>query len=308
VTRVAAVDCGTNTVRLLVADLDPVSGAEAELVREARVVRLGEGVDAAGRLSAEALARALAVVEEYAATARGLGAEAVRFCATSAVRDAANAPAFLGAVHVRLGVVPETLSGTEEARLSYDGATRSLPGLPEPVLVVDVGGGSTETVLGRGDGTVLAAHSLDLGAVRLTERCLAGDPPSASEVAGAEAEVDRALDRLPAHGVDLAVAASVVAVSGTALTVAAAVLGLPRLERSALHGAVVEVDAVHRVAERLLAMPVARRSGLAYMHPGRADVIGAGALVLDRVLRRTRVPQLRISVADLLDGIAWSRA
>jgi exopolyphosphatase/guanosine-5'-triphosphate,3'-diphosphate pyrophosphatase len=306
VTRVAAVDCGTNTIKLLVADLDPVSGAETELVREARMVRLGQGVDRTGRLADEALGRTFAAVEEYARLVDRHRADRVRFCATSAARDASNADVFAAGVEARLGVVPEVVTGPEEAALSFAGATRSLGPVPAPVLVVDVGGGSTELVLGDGHGDVRGGHSLDVGSVRMTERHLHDDPPSPGSVDAAAAEIDAALDTLPGHGVPLDAARTVVAVSGTGLTVAAAVLDLPALTRELVDGAEVPVDEVHRTTARLLGMTVADRRALPYMHPGRADVIGAGALVLDRVLARTSVASLRVSVRDILDGIAWS--
>jgi exopolyphosphatase/guanosine-5'-triphosphate,3'-diphosphate pyrophosphatase len=307
-TRVAAVDCGTNTIKLLVADLDPVRGTEVELVREARMVRLGQGVDRTGRLADEALARVFAAVEEFAGLVERHGAERVRFCATSAARDATNADVFTAGVEARLGVVPEVLTGDAEARLSFAGATRSLGPVPTPVLVVDVGGGSTELVVGDGHGDVRAGHSLDIGSVRMTERHLHGDPPSAASVRAAAAEVDTALDGVAGPGLAVDAARTVVAVSGTGLTVAAVALDLPALTRDLVDGAVVPVDDVHATATRLLGMTVAERRALPCMHPGRADVIGGGALVLDRVLARTSVASLRVSVRDILDGIAWSVA
>jgi exopolyphosphatase/guanosine-5'-triphosphate,3'-diphosphate pyrophosphatase len=306
VTRVAAVDCGTNTIKLLVADLEPATGSEVELVREARMVRLGQGVDRTGRLAEEALARVFAAVEEYAVLVDHHGVGRIRFCATSAVRDAANADVFVAGVEARLGVTPEVVSGAEEALLSFAGATRSLGGVPAPVLVVDIGGGSTELVLGDGDGRVVVGHSLDVGSVRMTERHLHEDPPASSSVAAAAATIDAALDTLPDHGVLLESAGTVVAVSGTGLTVAAAVMDLPSLSRELVDGAVVPVRGVHDAAARLLAMTVAERRALPFMHPGRADVIGGGALVLSRVLARTPVESVQVSVRDILDGIAWS--
>ncbi len=305
-TRVAAVDCGTNTIKLLIADLDPATGTETELVREARMVRLGQDVDRTGRLADEALARVFAAVEEYAVLVDRHGAGRTRFCATSAVRDAANADDFVTGVEARLGVTPEVVTGDEEARLSFAGATRTLGPVPAPVLVVDVGGGSTELVLGDGHREVRAGHSLDVGSVRMTERHLREDPPSAASVRAAAAEIDAALDTLPGHGVALGSARTAVAVSGTGLTVAAAVLDLPALTREGVDGAVVPVSGVHQATSRLLGMTVAERRALPYMHPGRADVIGAGALVLDRVLARTSVESVQVSVRDILDGIAWS--
>ena len=305
VSRVAAVDCGTNTVKLLVADLDPESGEEVELVRASRMVRLGQGVDRTGRLADEAVARVFAAVEEYSALVaeHAVATGALRFCCTSAVRDAANATVFLDGVEERLGVRPEVVSGSEEAALSFTGATLVAADLEGPVLVVDIGGGSTELVLGE-PGAPGPGHSLDIGSVRLTERYLAGDPPTDEEVARAQVEIDRHLETLPGHGVRLDSARTVVAVSGTGLTVAAAVLDLPALQRDGLDGAVVPVDGVVEAARRLLAMTVEERRALPYMHPGRADVIGGGALVLASVLTRAQVSTLRVSVRDILDGIA----
>jgi exopolyphosphatase / guanosine-5'-triphosphate,3'-diphosphate pyrophosphatase len=304
--RVAAVDCGTNTVKLLVADLDPDTGEERERVRTSRMVRLGQGVDETGRLSDAALDRLFSALEEYAGILTGHDVTAIRFCATSAARDASNGDVFVEGVRERLGVPPEVIGGAEEAALSYDGATRGLTDIEAPLLVVDIGGGSTELVLGNGHGDVQAGHSLDIGSVRLTERCLRGDPPGDEEVADAVRTIDAALDELPGHGVDLRSARSLVVVSGTGLTVAAAALDLPDLDRDALHRAVVGADPVRKAAARLLGMRVAARAALGYMTPGREDVIGGGALVLDRILDRTPVSTLRVSVSDILDGIAWS--
>ena len=303
--RAAGIDCGTNTIKLLVADLDPSSGELVELVRTTRMVRLGQGVDARPRLHPEALERVMTAVEEYADLLREHGSPPLRFCATSAVRDATNRDVFLDGVHERLGVRPEVLSGAEEARLSYAGATRGLGDARSPVLVVDIGGGSSELVLGDG-ATVDAAHSLDIGSVRMTERFLRNDPPSPEQRAALVEAVDAALDTLPGHGVDLSSARTVVAVSGTGLTVAAAVLDLPELDRHLVDRQVVPVGAVHKVADRLAGMTVAQRRALPYMHPGRADVIAAGALILDRVLARVPAEELAVSVSDILDGITWS--
>jgi exopolyphosphatase/guanosine-5'-triphosphate,3'-diphosphate pyrophosphatase len=309
VSRVAAVDCGTNTIRLLVADLDPDTGTEKELVRQMRIVRLGQDVDRTGRLADAALERVFGAVEEYAATIAEHRAEAVRFCATSAARDASNADVFAAGVRDRIGVTPEVLTGAAEAQLSYDGATRPLDrDEPGPVLVADLGGGSTELIIGGEHAKVDAAHSLDIGSVRMTERHLRTDPPTDAEVSAAVAEVDRALDTLPGLGVDVAKAGTVVGVAGTVTTVAAMVLDLPAYQREPVHRARLPVAAVHRAADTLLAMTHAERRALPFMHPGRADVIGAGALILDRVLRRANVDTLLVSETDILDGIAWSIA
>ncbi len=318
-TRVAAVDCGTNTIKLLVADLDPITGEERELVRESRLVRLGQGVDRSGRLAEEALARVFGAVEEFATLVAPHQVERIRFCATSAARDAENADVFRAGVEERLGVVPEVVSGAEEAVLSFTGAVRplaALPGggqVPGPVLVIDIGGGSTELVLGEvdavtGRAVVEVGHSVDVGSVRMTERRLLSDPPTGTEVEAARVEVDAALDVLPDVGVRLERARSVVTVSGTGLTVAATALDLDGYDRHRLDGAEVPTAELHAAVARLLGMTVEERRALPYMHPGRADVIGAGALVLDRVLARTSVPEVRVSVHDILDGIAWSLA
>jgi exopolyphosphatase/guanosine-5'-triphosphate,3'-diphosphate pyrophosphatase len=293
---IAAIDCGTNTIKLLIGSLPEV------LVRESTVVRLGQDVDRTGRLADEALDRTFEAVDRYAALCREHGVERIRFCATSATRDSANAEEFGDGVEQRLGVRPEVLSGTEEASLSFAGAVRHLRQDPEtPVLVVDIGGGSTELILGATEPD--EAFSMDIGSVRLHERHVEDDPPTDEQVAAVVADIEAALDACP---VDPARAATVVGVAGTITTVAAAVLDLPAYDREAIDQSVLDVDDVHATVDRLLAMTVAERRALPYMHPGRADVIGVGALVLDRVLRRARVPSLVVSEADILDGIAWS--
>ena len=293
---VAAIDCGTNTIKLLIGDLPDIA------VRETRMVRLGQDVDRTGRLADEALARAFAAIDEYAALIRANGAERLRFCATSATRDAANAQVFSDGVFERLGVRPEVLTGSEEAAIAFDGAVRHLATAPElPVLVIDVGGGSTELILG--DTKPQQAHSMDIGSVRLHERHLHDDPPTADQVAACVADIDATLDSSP---VDTAAAATVVGVSGTVTTVAAGVLQLPSYDREAIDQQVLRLDDVHAIVERIVAMPVAQRLELPYLHPGRADVIDAGALILSRVLRRVRTHTLVVSESDILDGIAWS--
>jgi exopolyphosphatase/guanosine-5'-triphosphate,3'-diphosphate pyrophosphatase len=266
------------------------------------VVRLGQGVDRTGMLAAEALERTFAAIDEYAALIARHPVERLRFCATSATRDAGNAAVFAAGVRERLGIDPDVVTGAAEARLSYDGAVRHLRERPAtPVLVVDIGGGSTELVLGVDEPT--AGHSMDVGSVRMHERHLRSDPPTPEEVAAAAADVDAHLDASP---VDPGDAATVVGVAGTVTTVAAAVLDLPSYDRDAIDQSVLAVEDVHEATARLLGMTVAQRRALPWMHPGRADVIGAGALVLDRVLRRSRAPGLVVSEADILDGIAWS--
>jgi exopolyphosphatase/guanosine-5'-triphosphate,3'-diphosphate pyrophosphatase len=299
-TLVAAFDCGTNTIKLMIARLGP-DGADV-LVRTSRMVRLGQDVDRTGRLADEAMARAFAAIDEYAAIVAAYPVEKMRFCATSATRDAANGDVFAAGVRARLGIDPEVVAGHEEARLSFDGAVRNLRAVPvPPVLVVDIGGGSTELILGATEPDV--EHSMDIGSVRLHERHLHSDPPTEAEIAAAVADIDAALDACPVPAAD---ALTVVGVAGTIITVAAGVLGLSSYDRDAIDQAVLDRDDVHEFSARLLAMTVAERLALPFMHPGRADVIGAGALIVDRVLRRTSASSLIVSEADILDGIAWS--
>jgi exopolyphosphatase/guanosine-5'-triphosphate,3'-diphosphate pyrophosphatase len=296
---VAAIDCGTNTIKLLIGALPEVA------VRETRIVRLGQGVDASGRLADEALARTFEAIDEYAALIREHDVARLRFCATSATRDADNATVFTAGVRERLGVTPEVLSGSEEAELAYDGAVRNLrdaPGLP--VLVVDIGGGSTELIRGASlTAPPSAAYSMDIGSVRLHERHLRSDPPTMAEVTACVRDIERHLDACP---VSPARAATVVGVAGTVTSVAAGVLDLPAYDRDLVDQAVLPVDQVHAMADRLAGMTVAERLALPWLHPGRADVIDAGALILSRVMRRTQVEHLVVSESDILDGIAWS--
>ena len=302
--RVAAVDCGTNSVRLLVADL-PASGPLRDLSRRMEIVRLGEGVDRTGRLAPDAIARTRAVLADYRERIERLGARHVRMVATSATRDAANADEFVAMVRDTLGVAPEVVSGDDEARLSFTGAVRGLPaGTGAPYLVVDIGGGSTEFVVGTD--AVDRAVSVDIGCVRMTERYLRGDPPAPAEVAAAEADITAAVDRgLAAVGRG---AATLIGLAGSVTTVAAAALDLPSYLPERVHHARVPYPDVARVTADLLAMTRAGRRGLAVMHPGRADVIGAGALILRVVMERAGAGSVIASEHDILDGIAWSLA
>ena len=313
-TRVAAVDCGTNTIKLLVADISRSGdGTEHSLVRELRIVRLGQGVDRTGRLADEALARVFAAAEEYAAIVESHGVDALRFVATSAVRDASNADVFTEGIRARMGVWPEIASGAEEAQLSYDGATRSLPVVPSPVAVLDIGGGSTELIVGDPSagsgpaGHVRAAHSLDIGSVRIHERLMPSDPPTAEELRAATRTVDGALDTLPSYGVHVERAPTLVGVAGTVTTVAKLLLGLETYDRDRVHHASFPLADVHDLAARLVSMTVAERERLG-VPAGRSDVIGAGAVILDRVLLRSGAERLTVSDSDILDGIAWSIA
>lgn len=300
--RVAAFDCGTNSLRLLVADLDPENGTAQELVREMRVVRLGQGVDRTGRIAEAALVRTFAALDELMELVVSHDVHRIRFAATSAARDAENSAEFAAGVRRRTGVDLEILDGQTEAHATFLGATRALPPMSSPLLVIDIGGGSTELVLGDADGEIRKAESLDIGSVRLTERHLASDPPRREEIAAAVDDIESTLDGCE---VDLAEAATVIGVAGTITTLAAAVLGLDHYDSTVIHRSVLKTDAVQGAVHQLLAMMVEQRKALGFMHPGRADVIGAGGLILDRVLRRTQVSSVLVSEQDILDGLAW---
>jgi exopolyphosphatase/guanosine-5'-triphosphate,3'-diphosphate pyrophosphatase len=309
-TRVASIDCGTNSIRLLVADV-PSDGAHTDLLRRMEVVRLGQGVDATGRLAPEAIERTRRVLAEYAAQARDLGATAVRMVATSATRDAANRADFEDMVSATLGQLPDVVTGHEEAELSFLGATASLdraaaahgsPPPRPPFLVVDIGGGSTEFVLGDADG-VRGARSVDIGCVRLTERHLHGDPPSDDEVARAEADIRAAL-AVVRTDVPVDDAATLVGLAGSVTTVAALALELPAYDADAIHGSRIPVDDVRAVTADLLAAPRSRRAAMPVMHPGRVDVIGAGSLILRVLMDEFAMSDVVVSEHDILDGIA----
>ncbi len=299
-TRVAAIDCGTNSLRLLVADLLP--GAKADVHREMRVVRLGQGVDQTGALHPDALERTRVALVDYAAACLSLGVERTRMVATSATRDASNRSAFVSLVEGSLGVTPEVITGEQEAALSFLGATAELTD-GGPFLVMDIGGGSTELVLGTSE--VTASRSVDVGCVRLTERHLADDPPTSSQVAAARADVDRALTSVLGD-VPVDQARTVIGVAGSVTTVAAVALGLSSYDPAAIHLARLSAAQVDEVTESLLAMTRAERAALPVMHPGRVDVIGGGALVLQSVVRRLGLVEVLVSEADILDGIALS--
>ncbi|MDR1077278.1 MAG: Ppx/GppA family phosphatase, partial [Propionibacteriaceae bacterium] len=243
--RVAVVDCGTNTIRLLVAEAGPAGLRPLE--RQLRYVRLGQGVDATGQFAPEALARTFAAVAEFAQAIRANQVDRVRFLATSAARDVANRDQFLTGVESRLGVAAEVISGREEARLSFLGALSGGP-VAEPVLVSDIGGGSTELILGSPDGTIQTACSLDLGSVRLRERCLTGDPPSAAQFQAARDLVDQTLD---ASGLAWTQARSWIGVAGTSTSIAALLAGLTRYDRAVVHNSVVQPVDLVALAERL---------------------------------------------------------
>ena len=310
--RVAAIDCGTNSIRLLIADIDPERAALTDIAREMKIVRLGEGVDRTGRLSEAALDRTIGALREYADLIRQAAPRGVRMVATSATRDAANSQEFVDRVKEVLGVAPEVVSGDEEARLSFTGATRELAGAahareggcPPPYLVTDIGGGSTEFVLG-GPAGVSGARSVDIGCVRMTERHLHGDPPSPAEVAAATADIDAAV-ALVAGSVPVRQARTLVGLAGSVTTVAGIALGLARYDPARIHHSRVSAEQVHEITGQLVGQTRAQRAAIGVMHPGRVDVIGAGALVLDRIMIRLGFAEVLVSEHDILDGIAWS--
>lgn len=307
-TRVAALDCGTNTIRLLVADVDTASGEATVHDRRSTIVRLGQDVDRTGAFASAALQRTFTALDEYRDVIAGYSVDAVRFVATSAARDVSNREAFVAGVRERLGVEADIISGDEEAQLAYDGATRQLsahPDVAHPVVVLDIGGGSTELVMRAPGDDVVSGVSMDVGSVRLTERHLHSDPPTRREVEAAIADVEAALDtvRLPLDSVG-----SLVGVAGSITTMGAMVLDLATFDRDRLNLARLATSDVLAAVDRIVAMSVAERRSLAFMHPGRADVIAAGALVLGCVVRRLDVAQLIVSTQDILDGIAWSMA
>ncbi len=322
--RVAAVDCGTNSLRLLLADVDPDRAGLTDVARRMEIVRLGQGVDKTGRLAPEALARTIAVLRDYADIIAGSGAQAVRMVATSATRDADNAAEFVHLVKEVLGVAPEVLTGAEEAVLSFTGATAELAAGPDggPFLVADIGGGSTEFVLGAAATAAavggsagpaetprLPVHaiSVNVGCVRITERHLHGDPPTGQEVAAATADIDAALDAVAA-AVPVRQARTLIGLAGSVTTVAAIAMGLPAYDAARIHHARVSAADVHAVTRALLAQTRTARVGIGVMHPGRVDVIGGGALVLDRLMQRFGFGEVLVSEHDILDGMAWSLA
>ena len=301
--RVAAIDCGTNSVRLLIADIDGHNLREVH--RDMRVVRLGQGVDRSKAFAPEAIERTLIATREYADLIRTKGVERVRFCATSATRDATNRDLFINGVENILGIPPEVIAGSEEAALSFLGATKELGRELAPFLVVDIGGGSTEFVLGSR--SVDSARSVNIGCVRMSERHLTAQPPTADQIAGAITDIDAAILDAGA-AVDFTAAQTLIAVAGTATTVAAAALGLPEYDRYSIHLSRISATKVQEVAAMFAGMTREEISELGYMHPGRVDVITSGALVLSRVMALTGASEFLASESDILDGIAWGLA
>ncbi|MFC5993853.1 exopolyphosphatase [Pseudonocardia hispaniensis] len=314
--RVAAIDCGTNSIRLLVADVASTAGTLdlRDVHREMRIVRLGQDVDATGMLAPAALERTRAALVDYVGTLRAAGVERIRMVATSATRDASNREDFFAMVRDVLGAEAEVISGEEEATLSFVGAVGDLEPADGPFVVVDVGGGSTELVVGSlddGAARVHSARSVDIGSVRLTERCLTGDPPSGDDIDKARAVattiLDEAFAAVPVEGVR-----TWVGVAGTITTLSAIAQQLPSYDPDAVHLSRLSRDELGEVAQRLLRTPRSERAKLGALHPGRVDVIGAGALIVDvlsdELHARAGISELVISEHDILDGIARSIA
>ncbi|MGW7252527.1 Ppx/GppA phosphatase family protein [Streptomyces sp. NPDC054834] len=300
-------------MRLLVADVNPATGELLELDRRMTIVRLGQDVDRTGRLAPEALERTFAACREYADVIRELGAAKVRFVATSASRDAENRDEFVRGVVDILGVEPEVISGDREAEFSFTGATKELTGradLARPFLVVDIGGGSTEFVVG--DEQVRAARSVDIGCVRMTERHLlhdgkVSDPPTEEQIAAMRADIETALD-LAEETVPLREARTLVGLAGSVTTVSAIAQDLPEYDSEAIHHSRVPLDRVREITSELLRSTHAERAAIPSMHPGRVDVIGAGALILLAIMERIGAEEVVVSEHDILDGIGWSLA
>jgi exopolyphosphatase/guanosine-5'-triphosphate,3'-diphosphate pyrophosphatase len=316
IVRVGAVDCGTNSIRLLVAEGVPGQPGLTDVVREMRIIRLGEGVDATGRISEGAISRARTALTDYTKTMADLGVQAVRMVATSATRDAANKVDFFDMTADVLGesfpgAAAEVISGQTEAQLTFAGGVVDLDPREGPFVVADLGGGSTEIVVGDyddGDVRILGAQSLDIGCVRITERTLHSDPPTAEEVTEARRVIAEALQS--ASGLPLGQAKRFVGVAGTFTTLSALAQGMATYDSAALHNSVIQADELKAVCDRLVASPVAERRGLGPMHPGRADVIGGGALVAsalcDLMSDRAGINDITVSEKDILDGIAMS--
>ena len=301
--RVAAIDCGTNSIRLLIADID--GNNFREIVRDMEIVRLGQGVDQTGQFHTDAIARSLAAVDKFAAEIAKRGVEKIRFCATSATRDATNRHLFVDGVRERLGIELEVISGDEEAALSFAGAIKDLDPSNGPFLVVDIGGGSTEFVFGTA--TVEAARSVNIGCVRMSERHFASDPATPEQIEAARADIQAAIAQAAAV-VPITKAKTLVAVAGTATTVAAAALELPEYDRYAIHLSRISAQQTHDAATMFATKTRQQRISLGYMHPGRVDVIAAGSLVLSEIMKATGATEFVASESDILDGMAFSLA
>jgi len=301
--RVAAIDCGTNSIRLLIADIE--GDNFREVLRTMEIVRLGQGVDETGQFHPDAIARTLAAVDLFAIEIAKRGVQKIRFCATSATRDATNRHLFVDGVRERLGIEPEVISGEEEAALSFTGAIQDFQPSDGPFLVVDIGGGSTEFVFGTTE--VEAAKSVNIGCVRMTERHFAADPATQPQIDSARADIEEAIG-IAAAVVPITKAKTLIAVAGTATTVAAAALNLSEYDRYAIHLSRISAKQVHEVSQVFLTKTREERLALGYMHPGRVDVIPAGALVLSEIMKATGAVEFVASESDILDGIARSLA
>ncbi len=301
--RVAAIDCGTNSIRLLIADID--GNNFREIVRDMEIVRLGQGVDQTGQFHPDAIARTLAAVDKFAAEIAKRGVKKIRFCATSATRDATNRHLFVDGVRERLGIELEVISGDEEAALSFTGAIKDLDPSNGPFLVVDIGGGSTEFVFGTA--TVEAARSVNIGCVRMSERHFASDPATPEQIEAARTDIQAAIAQAAAV-VPITKAKTLVAVAGTATTVAAAALELPEYDRYAIHLSRISAQQTHDAATMFATKTREQRISLGYMHPGRVDVIAAGSLVLSEIMKATGATEFVASESDILDGMAFSLA
>ena len=301
--RVAALDCGTNSIRLLIAEENPGASTFTEISRKMSIVKLGEGVDRNKAFLPDAISRTLAALKVFAADISEAKVEQVRFCATSATRDAKNRDEFLIPVAQILGITPEVISGEEEARLSFKGATQGLDKTSGPFLVVDIGGGSTEFVFGSDH--VDAARSVNIGCVRMSERHFKNDPPTQNEIEGAREDIKQAI-ALAAEAVPIKSAKTLVAVAGTATTVAAAALNLAKYDSDLIHLSKISAIETRRVSNWLLTLTRQERSDLGYMHPGRVDVIAAGSLVLAEIIEATGLESFVASENDILDGMVWS--
>ncbi len=301
-TTVAAIDCGTNSIRLLIAESTPTGGL-IDRDRRVEIVRLGQGVDATGTFHPDALVRTFAAVEEYAAAiaTAGIPTERVHFVATSASRDVSNREEFFAGVEQRLGVRPDVISGAKEAQLSFLGALSRVEAAGDPVLVIDVGGGSTELIIGSAQGELTYAVSLDIGSVRLTERFLKTHPPAAGDLAAAAAHVDRLLD---SSGVDFTKVRTWIGVAGTVTTLSGVYQQLPAYDRERVHGSRIPQGGLAELLRTLGSASLEEIRALPSMHPKRADVITGGALIAERIAARTPVAELIVSESDILDGIA----
>lgn len=305
-TRVAAIDCGTNSIRLLIVERGP-DGRLVEIDRRLEIVRLGQGIDATGEFHPDALARTFAATDAYAAaiTAAGVEPDRIHFVATSAARDARNRDLFVDGIRSRLGVAPDVITGDQEAALSFGGALSGVGEVVGPVMVMDIGGGSTEMITGSAEGVIDHGLSLDIGSVRVTERFWSAPQPTPADLGAAARYVDELLD---ASGVAFETVRTWIGVAGTATTLAAVHLGLTAYDRSRVHRSTISVDALEDLLASLASSTVEEIRGIGSMHPQRADVITAGALIAVRIARRLKADQLLVSESDILDGIAMELA